>query len=210
MKGNNMSYTNYEKFDPSKIALFDLDGTLVDFDGAMRRDLNSMASPTEKLLGPEDDIWDEKVSWLEARKNFIKNRPGWWRMLPRFQLGWDVLNQARKTGFDITILTKGPYLTTTAWTEKVDWCRGNLPYTKVTITEDKSTAYGRVLVDDWPKYIGPWLIKRPRGLVIMPAHPWNMPEEMKAFPKEYFDRIVRYDGTNIDQVKEALQKAFDR
>lgn len=194
-----MSFPNS---DSAKIALFDLDGTLADFDGAMRRDLNSLASPSEPLIGPEDDIWDEKKQWLENRKRLIKNSLGWWRELPRFELGWDVLREAKEIGFDITILTKGPYTTTRAWTEKVDWCRANLPYTKVTITEDKSTAYGRVLVDDWPDYFMPWLQKRPRGLVIVPAHPWN--KDVKH------ERVVRYDGSNIEAVREALRKAFDR
>jgi hypothetical protein len=71
------------------------------------------------------------------------------------------------------ILTKGPYNATSAWTEKVQWCREHIYYVPITITEDKSLVYGKVLVDDWPPYVTQWLEWRPRGLVIMPDQPWN-------------------------------------
>lgn len=188
--------------DPAKIALFDLDGTLVDFDRAMRDGLARMLSPGESRITEETNIWSEERPWLEERKRLIKTQPGWWANLPVFQLGWDVLAEARDIGFDINILTKGPYNTTSAWTEKVDWCRRHVPYTKVTITEDKSLVYGRVLVDDWPKYVEPWLANRPRGIVIMPAQPWN-----KDFKHA---RALRYDGTNRTEVRAALVQAFER
>lgn len=186
--------------DPKKICLFDMDGTLVNFDGQMRGDLAALMSPSETM--PED-IWDEEQLWLENRKKLIKSKPGWWLNLPRFQLGWDVYDIAvEEIGFDPRILTKGPYNATAAWTEKVEWCRRELPHVAVTITEDKSTQYGRVLVDDWIPYVEPWLARRPRGIVIMPAWPWN-----KGFKH---DRVVRYDGTNIAEVKDALLWAFNR
>jgi len=40
-------------------------------------------------------------------------------------------------------------------------------------SQKKSLVYGKVLVDDWPDYYLPWLGVRPRGLVTVPAHPWN-------------------------------------
>ncbi len=185
--------------DPARIALFDLDGTLADWDGHMRDHLTRLLSPGETL--PEQ-IHDEKLPWLKARMDVIKRQTGWWKNLPVFQLGWNVLNMARSIGFDISILTKGPYNTTSAWTEKVEWCRERLPHVKVTITEDKSMVYGRVLVDDWPEYVEPWLRVRPRGIVIMPAQPWNR--------KFRHERAVRYDGTNGPEVELALGQAFNR
>ena len=186
--------------DPAKIALFDMDGTLVDFDGQMERDMRKLQSPSEspyrRLPGDED------VPYLDERMKLIRRQIGWWKNLPKYQPGWDVLQIAREIGFNITILTKGPYNTTSAWTEKVEWCRRELPDAKVTITEDKSTAYGRVLVDDWIPYVEPWLEVLPRGIVIMPAHRWN-----ESF---IHTRVVRYDGTNLDVVRRALQTAFDR
>jgi hypothetical protein len=70
----------------------------------------------------------------------------------------------------------------------------------VTITHDKGLVYGAVLVDDWPDYILKWLEHRPRGLVIMPAHDHNA-----GFTHH---NVVRYDGTNIDEVKARMFARF--
>lgn len=60
--------------------------------------------------------------------------------------------------------------------------------------------YGAVLVDDWPEYIRRWLENRPRGLVIMPAHEHNA-----GFNHP---NVVRYDGTNKDEVKARMLTRF--
>lgn len=70
------------------------------------------------------------------------------------------------------------------------------------ITRDKSGEYGKVLVDDYPDYIEGWFKWRPRGLVIMPASSSN---------SEYtHPNLIRYDGSNLEHVKVALQLARDR
>lgn len=153
------------------IALVDLDGTLADFDGSMAAKLAALRSPGED---PDIEAYGkEKHPWLEARRDVIKSQPGFWRNLPRITDGFAVLEMIRRVGFEVHVLTKGPFRTTMAWTEKVEWCRANLPDIPVTITEDKGLVYGRVLFDDWPPYIERWLAWRPRGLVIMLDHPWN-------------------------------------
>jgi 5'-nucleotidase len=58
-----------------------------------------------------------------------------------------------------------------------------------------------VLVDDWPEYIHRWLTWRPRGLVIVPAQPWNVGF---SHPK-----ALRYDGTNPDMVRARLRAVRD-
>ena len=183
------------------LALFDLDGTLVDFDGAMRKDLESIAGPNDPSLtyNPDDSC---DPPWMYKRKHMIKRQPNWWVNLPLYVPGWHVLHYAKEIGFDIHILSKGPSTNYNAWSQKLEWCRLKLEDTPVTITEEKGLVYGRVLVDDWPPYIISWLKWRPRGTIIMPAHPWN----------EGFDhpQIVRYDGVNINQVKEALFNQFNR
>ena len=70
------------------------------------------------------------------------------------------------------------------------------------ITQDKSVHYGKVLVDDYPGYIEAWLEHRPRGLVIMPAHDHN-----KDFVHA---QVVRYDGTDLDEVCATMHAAFHR
>lgn len=181
------------------IALIDLDGTLAGYDDALRRDLNLIRSPGEPLITPETNVF-ELPPYIEARRQMITNQVGWWLRLKKFKLGWDILHEIARLDFKISILTKGPSTKFSAWSEKVQWCNQNLTDYRidgVTITHDKSLVYGKVLVDDYPDYITAWLRNRPRGLVIMPAHPHN-----KDFKHK---QVIRYDGTNLDQVIIALK-----
>lgn len=180
---------------PERIALIDLDGTVVDYDGQMKRDLEALRGPTEppfNALGPQD-----QEPHIEARMSVIKRQPGWWRNLPELPSGMELVQMLRELGFSLNILTKGPHRTTSAWAEKVDWVRAHIPDAAVTITEDKGLVYGKVLCDDWPLYIKRWLAWRPRGLVIMPAHPWNA-----AFSHP---NVIRYDGR-----PEVREQVYDR
>jgi len=183
---------------PERIALIDMDGTVVDYDGQMKRDLEALRSPNEPpydALGPQDH-----APHIEARMSVIKRQPGWWRNLPEYPVGMGVVAMLRELGFSLNILTKGPYRTTAAWMEKVDWVRSHIPDAAVTITEDKGLVYGKVLVDDWPPYIQRWLAWRPRGLVIMPDHPWNADFT--------HPNVIQYDGCkdHREQVYERLRE----
>ena len=152
------------------IALFDLDGTLADFDGAMTRDLAAIAAPGEEKIDP----WDRTKPWMKERRHLVMRQPGWWKNLLCLRSGSDILDIAINLGFECHVLTKGPSASSIAWGEKVEWCHKNLPLqVKITLTEDKGLVYGKVLVDDWPEYIERWLKWRPRGLVIMPDRPYN-------------------------------------
>jgi len=184
------------------IALFDLDGTLADYDGQIRKDLTKIASPNEPSVNNVDIYHDD--GYIDARRHMITSQVGWWLKLPKFKLGFDVLKECKKIGFEIVVLTKGPSTKFSAWSEKVEWCDKNLSkYIKgVTITNNKGLVYGAVLVDDFPPYVESWLKHRPRGLVIMPAHPHN--KEFKH------PNVVRYDGKNLPEVIERLSKQFNR
>lgn len=147
-----------------RIALIDLDGTLADYDRAMREDLLRMLSPGEAL---PDNLHDHAPAWLKERMQFIKNRPGFWRSLPRIPTGYVVFDLLGELGYRRMILTKGPRHTMAAWTEKLEWCSAHVPGTDVTITMDKGLVYGKLLFDDYPPYIERWLQWRPRGKVLM-------------------------------------------
>lgn len=196
----------------NKIALFDLDGTMADYNKAIKRDLLKIIGPGEKLpadFHKVDGHWEERIG-------LIRRQPGWWRNI---EAGRWVLAKALDMGFECHVLTKGPYSTTPAWTEKVEWCRAMLPDSvKVTITEDKSIVYGAVLMDDYIPYALAWLENRPRGIVIMPDQPGNQlyqwsPDEPPV-PFEH-PRVLRfYHQTdkvhNCDEAKHWLRQAFDR
>ena len=187
-----------------KIALFDMDQTLADYEGQLRRDL--------ARLNPNDAPWSangfrlhgsEVPGWLKNQMRLVKSQPNWWLNLPRIEANFKILETARRIGFQIHILTKGPRRTASAWTEKLLWCQKNIsPDVDVTITQDKGLTYGRVLMDDWPEYLTRWLTWRPRGLGIMPANDGNTDFQ--------HPNVVRYNGTNLDEVVERLQAAYER
>jgi 5'-nucleotidase len=163
------------------IALFDMDGTLFDFEGQMRKDLKVLASPEENFDWDNICLWDleEEHAHIKARMDLIKNRPGWWRDLPKFNIGWEILRIVHAYPLEVHILTKGPSSRPHAWTEKVECINKHFGpdgidrMPQIHITENKGVHYGRILVDDFPGYIEAWLLHRPRGLVLMPASGTN-------------------------------------
>jgi len=181
------------------VAYFDMDGTLADYDGAMWKSLEELRCPHEQ---PWSDRRGMEPGYIKARMKLIKSHGSWWANLPRFQLGWDVLAIAQELDFRIMILTQGPRRNPVAWSHKVEWCMKHLPDIEICITRDKGLSYGRVLVDDFPEYVDRWLQWRPRGVAIMPAHDYN---EGYSHPN-----CLRYDGGNIDEVKESLSWARAR
>ena len=154
-----------------KLALFDMDGTLADYEGKLREDLLRLASPGE----PSPKLhWDDGEPWMDARMRLIKSQPGWWLGLERLTSGFVVMDLVREVGFSVHVLTKGPRRTAVAWSEKLLWCQRHIHAdVDITITQDKGMVYGRVLVDDYPLYMERWLKNRPRGLGLMPETEYN-------------------------------------
>jgi len=111
---------------------------------------------------------------------------------------------AKNAGFCCKILTKGPRSKPLAWSEKVQCIQEHfgedVPIDIV--GKDKAGTYGRILVDDYPKYMLGWLDHRPRGLGIMPAQPCNQGFE--------HPNVIIYDGNNSEQVSKAIEAAFNR
>jgi len=176
------------------IALFDLDGTLADYDAAMRRDMRLLQAPSEPDWHAHDD---DEPEYLRQRAKIIRRQPGWWEELEKYPPGFEVLSVARELEFQCHVLTKGPASASSSWTEKLRWCQKHVPDLLVTVTQDKGLVYGKVLVDDWPPYVSRWLEWRPRGLVIMPAHPWN--------ERFAHDNVLRYaDRAQLPEVRERM------
>jgi len=183
-----------------RVALFDMDDTLVDFDIKMLRDLQSIQGPgdAEPIAAHVPDL----PIYMQRRKHLIMQQRGWWRDLPEKKLGFQIMNIATQVGFTVNVLTKGPSTKPHAWLEKVEWCKKHLGNTPITITENKSLVYGRVLVDDYPQYMDGWLEWRKRGFGIMPWTSTN---------KDYYNpQVLKTDGTNLEHVRELLKAAYDR
>lgn len=192
------------------IALIDLDGTLTDYHSAMLGELALLAAPgdpTQYSPGWSNTHADaERIPWMEARCDLIKRQPGFWRNMRPIADGFRVVELLRELEFELMILSRGPIRTTSAWTEKADWCREHIPDAAITITHDKSHYYGRVLFDDYPSYVTPWLAHRPRGLVLMLEQPWNRdfehPQVLKV-PRPFTDE-------HVPAIRAALVHARDR
>lgn len=185
----------------SPIALFDLDDTLADYEGAHRRGQEQIASPYdfERLRTIKRG---EEPDWYEERRRMITGQPGWFRELRHRDEGFALFNLAKTIGFSNHILTKGPGRRRQAWTEKAEWCDLHVPGCPVHVVSDKGLVYGRVLVDDWPPYGLAWLEWRKRGLLVLPAQSWN----------EGFEHpnAIRFTGDNYFEVRERMKAAFYR
>src|SRR5690606_6980739 len=100
-----------------RICLIDMDDTLYDYAGQLRRDLEALQSPSDPPL-PED-LFRDPEPWLRRRIDVIRRQPGWWLNLPRLKLGWDIYEVAVQIGYTVEILSKGPFRNARAWAEKV-------------------------------------------------------------------------------------------
>ena len=193
---------------PIHHALVDLDGTVADLAGGLHTAMTPLRSWDEP---PYRDAYLDTVGpppWMEARRKLVQRVPGFWRGLSRIELGFDVVRVLQETGFSIHVLTKGPQSNSIAWSEKLDWVRQHLPDATVTVTGDKSIAYGRVLVDDWPEYFLPWLARRPRGLVVAVAQPWNL--DYADGGRLAHPNVLRSDGRNGEELTRRIRAAHDR
>lgn len=186
------------------IGLFDMDGSLADYEGQLAKDLLPCLHPEDKKRFEELGMWQaDEQQPFKAIIRLIKKQPCWWRNLPVLENGMLIYNLSLKIGFTNEILTKGPRRYSRAWKEKVEWCQEHLGEDiDVNAVSNKSRFYGKFLYDDYPDYMDAWLKHRPRGLGIMPVNQTNL--------KYSHPRCIKWDGTNLDEVKAALEACFKR
>lgn len=190
------------------IALVDMDGTIADYDTGLRTVLEKIRSPEETGPIVTHGSKKEMNPFYRNRVNVIRSQVGWWENLGILRDGFRILEMLKALDFEVHILTKGPEGSPNAFTEKFRWCQKHVPGIPVTLTEEKSLVYGRVLVDDWPPYVEPWLKVRPRGLVIMPDRPWN-----QGFSHPRMTRACSNSEatlTNPEEIWEKLKHAAER
>jgi hypothetical protein len=183
------------------IALFDLDGSLANYDKALLAALPALAAPGDPLLTHARQA--ERIPYIKARIDLITRQPNWWLDLEPIPLGFQILQLCKEIGFQIHVLTQGPKNKPLAWKEKVEWCQKHLGTDiDIHITRNKGMVYGKILYDDYPNYMSKWLAHRPRGLGIMPVT-----EDNHNFKHE---QVILWDGTNLDEVAERLHAAYRR
>jgi len=189
----------------TKIALFDMDGTIADYDGQIREDMHSLGHELPEYyhdldLSPE----------IENDMKMIKNQRGWWAELPEIESGMNLMRLCKDMGFRIGILTQGPKRAKDAWGEKLEWCESHVepiesdPFVVVT-RNAKGLVYGRVFADDYVPYMKDWLEFRPRGLGLMPINVGN-----RDFRHPQVVRYTMDENWRSDELVEKLERAFSR
>lgn len=183
--------------DDDKVALVDIDGTLADFRGALDRDVARVLNGRgEDVKVPACVV--QEIEWL------IRGQAGWYRNLKPITFGFQIVRMLQEIGFRIMIMTKSSKESKNAWSEKVAWIAEHLPEADVTVTQDKSLVYGRILVDDYPGHFLKWREHRPRGKVIMPMQPWN--KDVVAREGLYAVSSV----ADLKAIRPMIEAAFDR
>jgi len=184
------------------IALFDMDGTICDYVGSIKEELKKLRAPDEEFIDPFKIEDNPKYQYLWNRMDLIKADENWWANMPKFKLGFDVLQLTTDLGYYNEILTQAPKGNPAALAGKLKWIKKNINgEIDFTMTRNKSRHYGKVLVDDFPGFILSWLEHRPRGIAIMPLNEYN-----KDFTHK---QVIVYNGKNLDEVKKALMKLRD-
>jgi hypothetical protein len=169
----------------------------------MKAELDKLRMPNEPIVDPFKIGNDPAYQYLWARMDLIKSDEDWWAHLPRYDLGFDILEMTKELGYYNEVLTQAPKKNPASLAGKLRWIIDNLEGDiDFTMTRDKSRHYGRVLVDDYPGHILPWLEHRPRGLVIMPSNEYN-----QGFTHK---QVIAYDGYNRGQVRDLLSDALNR
>lgn len=186
------------------IGLFDMDGSLADYEGQLRKDLSQCLNKDDLKKFEELGMWE--ANDLEPYKSIIrliKKQSCWWKNLPIIEDGMKIFRLSAEIGFENNILTKGPKRYPRAWKEKVEWCQNVFGEDiNVHITSNKGLVYGRFLYDDYPDYMLKWLKRRPRGLGIMPVNRMNKDFE--------HPQVIKWNGENYEEVKQVLEKCFNR
>lgn len=183
--------------DDDKVALVDMDGTLCDFRGALDLDVAKVLNGRgEDVKVPACVV--QQIEWL------VRGQAGWYRNLKPIPFGFMIVRLLQEIGFRIMIMTKSSKESKNAWSEKVAWIAEHLPEADVTVTQNKSLVYGKVLVDDYPGHFISWMEHRPRGVVVMPIQPWNM--TVSARPNLY----AVSQPEDLKAIRPFLERAFDR
>lgn len=184
------------------IALFDMDGSLADFDHRMREELLKIKSDYEP--DPGYIFWHGLPKHIFPRMELIWSQPGWWLSLPPIEMGINAFNYAEEKGFECHIVTKGPRGCTIAWKEKVEWCQRYLGHSvPIHITSNKGMIRGDILYDDYPKFVLEWLTATPEGVALVP-----LSEVSKDFEHNKVIKISKGDWNIVTATFDRIRNNF--
>lgn len=188
-----------------------MDDTVCDYTGKFTSDLKTISCEADKDY---IDSCDGDISKICKNKIFnnsrrmITSQVGWWKSLPVNIGSMSFVLGLNEIGYELNILTKGPFNKPFAWSEKVEWIENNfgnkykLKY-NMNIVSDKSLFYGKILFDDYVPYVKAWLRKRPRGFAFLPESPSN------ANFKHKNSMILKKDGSNLNECLDKAKEIFD-
>ena len=88
------------------VALFDIDGTLANYDLALKRDMKALRFPMEPPYAGVPH--DSAPVYLRNRATLIKSAESWWATLEPLELGFDIWRTAGDIGYRRVILTQAP------------------------------------------------------------------------------------------------------
>lgn len=152
------------------LALIDLDNTLADYDRAKARAIEARNLTSSEISAD-----------LRAE---IHSEPGFWMSFDPLEIGFRVVEILKELDYLPHILSKGPHNASNGWKEKFEWVRHHLgDDIGVTISTRKDIVRGACLVEDWPKFLGPWLEVNPDKFGILIDY-----ESNRDF---HHDRVIR-------------------
>lgn len=182
----------------NKIAYFDLDNSLANYEKAVLQELECLRSPAEEYVSTVHGWLPDHIF---RRKSLITSSLEFWVNLEPIPLGFEVLNICKEIGYKIVVLTCCPKTKPNAATGKLLWCQKHLcKDIDFKIVSQKNIDYGSVLYDDFPEYMDEWFKLNKDGLGLMPNHDYN---------QNYSRHNVHKVDNNISFIKNILINHFE-
>lgn len=181
-----------------KIAYFDLDNSLADYEQAVLDGLESLRSPNEEIT---TSIIGRLPDHIFRRKCLITSSVDFWVNLKPIDLGFQVIEICKKIGYKIVVLTCTPKLNPNAATGKLIWSQKHLGKDiDFKLVSQKNIDFGHVLYDDFPEYMDGWLKTNPNGLGLVPSCSHNVNYNN--------NQTVKVNFENLDHVYNLLKEKY--
>lgn len=160
-----------------KVAMIDMDETIVDWASVMIPALKDLESSEESGKYDYSDTWkvEKTYPFINKRLKYIMSKQGFWTSLKPIESGLELYRKILKTEkFVVYLLSKCRKECSLAWKEKIDWIHKYLGYdANIYLVTDKKYIYGDLLIDDVIENAEDFLSRNPKARVIMPSRTYN-------------------------------------